>query len=177
MGTNFFAVIPVKERTINKLQGIIDSLKKNPYDINTLDEGVYDLSEEIKEYRIHLGKRSYGWVFLWDANELKYYEPTLSSIKSFIDNNKAIIEDEYGSKFTWEEFIKGELENILYDSPNLYTSEKYTLAHPNEKLFYFDYSKEIAMLNKYAKNNYINPKYHDFVTTEGLRVSLSTDFS
>nr|DAU11671.1 MAG TPA: hypothetical protein [Bacteriophage sp.] len=177
MGTNFFAVLPVKERTINKLQGIVDALKKNPSDISTLDEGVCDLSEEIKEYSIHLGKRSCGWVFLWDANELKYYEPTLSSIKSFIDNNKAVIEDEYGRKFTWEAFIKGELKNILYDSPNLYTSEKYTVAHPEEKLFNLNYSKEITMLSKYAENNYINPKYHDFITTEGLRVSLNTNFS
>lgn len=177
MGTNFFAVLPVKERTINKLQGIVDALKKNPSDISTLDEGVCDLSEEIKEYSIHLGKRSCGWVFLWDANELKYYEPTLSSIKSFIDNNKAVIEDEYGRRFTWEAFIKGELKNILYDSPNLYTSEKYTVTHPEEKLFHFNYSKEITMLSKYAENNYINPKYHDFITTEGLRVSLNTDFS
>ena len=38
MGTNFFAVIPVKERTINKLQGIVDALKKNPLDINTLEK-------------------------------------------------------------------------------------------------------------------------------------------
>ena len=28
MGTNFFAVIPVKERTINKLQGITCNFKK-----------------------------------------------------------------------------------------------------------------------------------------------------
>ena len=51
------------------------------------------------------------------------------------------------------------------------------LAHPEESWYHFNYSKEIAMLSKYAKNNYINPKYHDFITTEGLRVSLSTDFS
>ena len=36
MGTNFFAVIPVKERTINKLQEIVDALKKNPLDVNKL---------------------------------------------------------------------------------------------------------------------------------------------
>lgn len=176
MGTNFYAVLPVKERIINKLQTIIDVLEENRSNIDILDEGIYDLSEEIKNYKIHLGKRSGGWVFNWDANELKYYEPTLASIKNFIDSNKAIIVDEYGRKFTWEEFINGELKNILYDTPAMYTSEKYFLAHPNENFWQPNYSKEIAMFSKYAKNGYINPKYHDFITTEGLRVSLGTNF-
>ena len=30
---------------------------------------------------------------------------------------------------------------------------------------------------KYAMNRHIEPKYHDFITKEGLRFALYTDFS
>lgn len=114
MGTNFYAVLPVKKRTTNKLRELADKLDAKE-EIN-IDDELYDIKEELKEHEVHLGKRSCGWAFLWDHNNLKYYEPTLESIKKFIDDNNGEIQDEYGEKFTWEQFINDEIGNCLHPS-------------------------------------------------------------
>ena len=114
MGTNFYAVLPVKKRTTNKLRELADKLDAGQ---NVDIEGeMYDINQDLKCHEVHLGKRSCGWTFLWDANDLKYYEPTLASIKKFIDDNHAKIIDEYGEEFTWDQFINDEIKHCLYQS-------------------------------------------------------------
>ena len=115
MGTNFYAILPVKKKTTNKLRELADKLEDTSQKVNVENE-LYEIGEELKDHEVHLGKRSCGWAFLWDANNLKYYEPTLASIKKFIDDNHAKIQDEYGEKFTWDEFINDEIGNSLHPS-------------------------------------------------------------
>lgn len=115
MGTNFYAIIPVKKRTTNKLRELADKLEDTSRKVNVENE-LYEIGEELKDHEIHLGKRSCGWAFLWDANNLKYYEPTLASIKKFIEDNNGKIVNEYGEKFTWDEFINDEIGNSLHPS-------------------------------------------------------------
>ena len=210
MGTNFYAILPVKKRTTNKLRELADKLDAKEQ-IN-IDNELYDIKEELKDHEVHLGKRSCGWAFLWDANNLKYYEPTLASIKKFIDDNNGTIVDEYGVEFTWDEFINDEIGNSLhpstepitttdglkklhmdidrinyidneYFSKNLpyyhyCTSKTYLEMHPNESRTWFDgYRNYDKRLVKYAKDGVIDNNYSDFITNEGLRFALFTDFS
>ena len=209
MGTNFYAILPVKKRTTNKLRELADKLDAQEQ-VN-VDGEMYDIEEELKDCEIHLGKRSCGWVFLWDANELKYYEPTLESIKKFVDDNDAKIVDEYGEEFTWEQFIKDEIGNSLCPSDAITTtkglkqlnmdidrigfiaseyllkglpyyhyctSKTYLEMHPNESRTWFDgYRNYDKRLVKYAKDGVIDNNYSDFITKEGLRFALFTDFS
>lgn len=210
MGTNFYAVLPVKKCTTNKLRELADKLDADQ-NVDIEDE-MYDISQDLKCHKVHLGKRSYGWAFIWDANDLKYYEPTLESIKKFIDDNNVKIQNEYGEEFTWEQFINDEIKHCLYpsDTPittvdeleklgydkdrinyikeNYFdknlpyyqycTSQSYYKMHPIESKYnnygcsYYD-----RRLEKYAKDGIIDCKYSDFITKDGLRFALFTDFS
>ena len=89
MGTNFYKVIKPK---INKRQ--VKEITKNVKQIlKTSDENCFITDEqleyineqlnELKFTKVHLGKRSCGWQFLWNHNNCEYYEKTLESIKTF----------------------------------------------------------------------------------------------
>lgn len=163
MGTNFYAVIPMKERSKKTLEAMINKLKveinNNKYD--KLDYDIYELDATLKSVmrnvKIHLGKRSYGWAFLWDANDLKYYEPTLTSIKKFIDDNHAKIIDEYGDQFTWDQFINDEIKHCLHPSikPIMTVDELKKIGYDNDRI-------------KYIKENYFNKNlpYYQYCTSE-----------
>lgn len=206
MGTNFYAILPVKKRTTNKLRKLASKL--DTQQLINLEDEMYDIHQDLKCYKVHLGKRSYGWAFLWDANDLKYYEPTLVSIKKFIDDNHAKIIDECGEEFTWDQFINDEIKHCLHPSikPIMTVDELKETGYNNDRIKYikenyFDknlpyyqyctsetYDKmhsgsfdscnwNISKFIKYAMNGMISRKHSDFVTKEGLRFALFTDFS
>lgn len=99
MGTNFYAIIPVKQRIADKLKKLSNKVV-NGTDIDSYTDELKNIQKEISECQVHLGKRSCGWAFCWDANNLKYYKPSLISIKKFIKDNNAIIQNEYGEEFS-----------------------------------------------------------------------------
>ena len=180
MGTNFYAVLPIKKKFSNKLREIADRMDNDPKYGYEVDNDLYEFKDELAKEPayVHLGKRSGGWVFDWDGNDMKFYEPTLKSIKKFIEDNHAIIIDEYGQEYTWDEFINDELEDVLYDVLELLNGQRYYNKYPEHRTSYCrNYEKAIAMYRKYAKGKFIDPNYHDFITKEGLRFALYTDFS
>lgn len=177
MGTNFYAVLPVKKKVTKNLEKAIELINNTPYDIDAIESEISEVREEIDKKRIHLGKRSGGWVFDWDANELNYYEPVLESIKNFIESSNASIVDENGSTYTWDEFMD-EIDDILKYDCGALTGKEYYEQYPEHRTPYTrEYQQEINMFKKYVMNNTIEPKYHDFITKEGLRFALYTDFS
>ena len=108
---------------------------------------------------------------------MKYYEPVLESIKNFIESNNACIVDENGSTYTWDEFMD-EIGHILKYDCGAFTGKEYYEQYPEHRTPYTrEYQREINMFKKYAMNNTIEPKYHDFITKEGLRFALYTGFS
>lgn len=177
MGTNFYAVLPVKKKVTKNLEKAIELINNTPYDIDAIEAEIFDAKEQINSNRVHLGKRSGGWVFDWDANELKYYEPVLESIKNFVESNDARIISENGSEYTWDEFMD-EIGNVLKYDCGALTGKEYYEQYPEHRTPYTrEYRIAVDMFKKYAMNGHIEPKYYDFITKEGLRFALYTDFS
>ena len=151
MGTNFYAILPFKNRDKQKFEELINKIKQSfksatEYNLREIVQETDDLSKKIKRLienkKIHLGKRSYGWAFLWNHNNLKYYKPTLASIKKFIDDNNAKIIDENDIEFTWDEFINKEIGKFL---------------HPSKAITTFDELKQLDVCD--ATLGFINSKF------------------
>lgn len=139
MGTNFYAKIKMLPRSKARIESYLEDMKEAVGNgnftkfSNTLDDLVYDWGEIKGETEIHLGKRSYGWAFLWDLNGMKYYKPSLRSIISFIKENNAVIEDEYGREITLDEFLNDEIGYCIRPSETSLTIEELNESKLQEK--------------------------------------------
>lgn len=151
MGTNFYYVVPVSELEQKKLKDMITS-----------EPDYYDLVDEInnveKHHRIHLGKRSYGWQFLWDYHEGRFFKDNLQSIQDYLNNGGGEIRNEYGEKFTIEEFFDNEINAFLYKDDTHDTLESYYAKDPTR--------------NRWG----ISPSREEFISKDGLRFCKNEDF-
>lgn len=121
MGTNFYCrKIDRKHRKMFSK----DLSALNEHILLNIDNPEVNLLEEvnrfISDYRdfekeIHLGKRSYGWQFLWDYHDGKYFNSNLDSIKEFLSQDGIIIYDEYENFYEVEQLFNDELSNCLYN--------------------------------------------------------------
>ena len=161
MGTNFYLRrIPTKERKsglykiLSDVQSSLDQMKKmiddNDYKAVTtmLDEFGTDFEKETEalEERVHLGKRSYGWQFLWQYYGGKYYDDNFESIKKFISQPGYEIIDEYGEIFTVDQFLNDEIGHIIYKTVDLFdlpSYHKYQREH-GERVYQFGRSEEFT---------------------------------
>ena len=183
MGTNFYAILPVKQETKDKFYELAERVSNSNLDDIKWD--LFELQEELDTYKVHLGKRSYGWAFLWDLNNLKYYEPTLESIKEFIDKNNATIQNEYGESFTWDQFINDEIgecmkvhTTIIDGKERRYDcSRTYHESHKTELVKGYMTSESIKMEDKLQsyKGN-LDSEYAEYFNEDGMRFALFTDF-
>lgn len=200
MGTNYYARIIPKEEDKQKL---IDAINDDRDDL------VEDLASELYGHRneytrkgnkIHLGKRSCGWKFLWNPNTIKYcdgyidqetkkyipvykydqvYPLTKQGITDFCNREDVIITDEYGEQQDPEEFLE---MAFSWEEPNGYTSKTYEESYKKES-----YYRNYYWNKKYQRNihsemdemwfdlGYI-VEYYDF-ESDGLRFSTSINFS
>lgn len=159
MSTNFYCtVIPTEEQIAEMQSALIKKQMKSLQDMINCYSVTY-----------HIGKRSVGWQFLfcphikirkgfWDTGHVKSpWENTLESIKKFLAREDVVIEDEYGRKYTSDQFWK-EIGPCLYNDPEYYINGDQ----------YYKRSGESWML--------INDDF-EFITEEGLRFSTDDDFS
>lgn len=157
MGTNFYAVIPVKSRDKERAKKLIDE--------NKLEEAIELLQSMTTE--IHLGKRSAGWKFLFNTNLGNYYNLTKDGINKFFKETNAIIKDEYGHTCTVEEFWNDEIGTSLEKG---YDLESYYENNPAE-LREWCYSRTVPEeLKKY------NPNIYGEFYSDGLRFTTCTEF-
>lgn len=181
MGTNYYArIIPTEDEK----QKLIDAINDDNVSlVKELSQKLYGHRDEYtgKGNIIHLGKRSCGWKFLWNANVIdiwnndtqsyqnEYVYPlTKKGIIDFLSRNDVVIYDEYGEWWSLEEFI-----NMAFnwckdglDSKEYQTNPKY-----NAPVFYGDYERH----KKWKKIGY-EVEYYDFYS-DGLRFSTSINFS
>ena len=120
MGTNFYCrKIDRKHRKIFSK----DLSTLNEYILLNINNPKINLLEEVNKFisnycdfekEIHLGKRSYGWQFLWDYHNGRYFNPNLYSIKEFLSQDDIIIYDEYENFYEVEQLFNDELSDCLY---------------------------------------------------------------
>ena len=156
MGTNFYLKRKLKQYQKEEIKEAIDSDN-------------YDKAEEMlqKTKEIHIGKRSGGWKFLWDAHEFKYFEPNKDSLNEFLKSGQIV--DEYNKEFTFDQFWNEELKGWLDKG---YDLESFYKSNPKEYKHYVDL-KSLKPFEKYNLN--IN-QYGEF-DVEGLRFTIYEDFA
>lgn len=117
MGTNFYLKRKLTKEQKEEIKNLIDL----DGDYDEIVNKLYDC------HPIHIGKRSCGWTFLWDAHKFEYFKPTRESLEEFLRSGQII--DEYNREFTydqfWNEEIKDWLDNNLLDLDKYYNSPKY----------------------------------------------------
>ena len=160
MGTNFYARhIPTEAEYVEMQKALTE---------RQLDK----LEELIKQSKAeyHIGKRSCGWQFLFaphvklrsgfenSGKIVSPWENTLESIKKYLSRSDVEIYDEYGQKFTPDEFWNEEVGESLYNDPEHYINgDQYYKKYPNQRSSMFLENTE-------------------FTTEEGLRFSTDEDF-
>lgn len=87
---------------------------------------------------IHIGKRSAGWQFLWNANNFQYFKPNSKSLKKWLQSGEIV--DEYGESFTYEQFINDEIFNFI--NPELLDIQKSEEKENYKTSWYFDCNKD-----------------------------------
>lgn len=164
MGTNFYARLSIKSRDLKKAIEYNQQLRYYRED-HRLDK---------KYVVIHLGKRSAGWKFLFNANQTRFYELSIEGISKFIKENKARIFDEYRREFGLNEFWNEEVAKFLYTGYDL--SSYYKEANRNN---YGDprYTYTYIETNHPSWSIPYNPNKHGEFYSDGLRFTTTSEFS
>jgi len=103
-----------------------------------------------QDLEVHLGKRSGGWKFCWNFHKNKYYHDK-ASLEEFVRSGRVI--DEYGEELTPDEFLEMAFD---WGQPDGWVlNEEYESTQGGHRW---------------------GPAYYD-LEIDGLRVSISTDFS
>ena len=159
MGTNFYLrrKLSQKEKEIAK---------------QYIDEDKYDEIRKMLPEDIHIGKRSYGWKFLWDAHFFEYFEPTKESLFDWLESGQII--DECGDEFTFDQFINDELKGRLDKGWDI---ESYYIDRPEDKSSWYDFSSRNRYFYQRCPNLNINVNRYGEFYIDGLRFTVSEDFS
>lgn len=156
MGTNFYIRQRVSHQQKIEME---DAIAKD--DWSTL---VKLIPEEI-----HIGKRSAGWKFLWNANNFEYFQPNKESLIKFLKSGD--IYDEYGDHFTFDQFWNDEIKFFI-NCEELYDIESYYKDNPRE-YYYTDNNRVSYFRNKWNVN--IN-RFGEFYI-DNLRFTECDNFS
>jgi len=159
MGTNFYRIPTVNElearrnrlmSRIRQMELTVESVNKN-FKIGVTDqfENWSPWDEFSDNVKVHLGKRSMGWKFLWNFNEDKYFKDK-ESLLEFIRSGRIV--DEYGDEINQEKFIDMALD---WGKEDGYDIESYYLEYPERR------------------NSWSRPERY----VDGLRISDSINFS
>lgn len=171
MGTNFYKIL---EYTPSEKQEILQTLQDVAN--NIINNGCIDWRDEnklksIPYKRIHLGKRSSGWQFLWNHNNGEYYQPSINSIMDFLEKPGKIV-DEYDKVFTTDQFLNEEIKKWLWgnDERHNWTGRKYYIDNPQETFHCWNYEPVKVWGEEF------DAPYGDFIVN-GLRFSSHLEFS
>lgn len=120
METNFFCVEKISRKQRSKIKsllreyiGLVDKVD-TACDLHELHSKYNEMILDIIPERVHLGKRSYGWQFLWDYHDGRYFKANLESIKKFLKDK--IIFDENNEVFSLDQFLNEEIADYLYNT-------------------------------------------------------------
>ena len=162
MGTNFYAQKRMTQEQRNKFCEYIENNEVLKAD---------SFLEELKKMteKIHIGKRSSGWKFLWDCHNFEYFAPSKESLMEFLKSVE--ITNEYKEVFTFEEFINNELDGFIdegYDIETYYRDKGGSIKYKH-------YVSQ-NIINEYNKNFGINVNPYGEFHIEDLRFTVDEDF-
>lgn len=200
MGTNYYAQIKPTKAQKEALKAAIDNdefdnihdMMHELYGEVAYDYGTYDGG------KIHLGKRSGGWTFLWNPNQYQvadgeivekvdeiglakkeyilqhklrnFYDLNKDSIKKFICRDDVTILDEYGEVVPNDEFFQMAIKWGQEDGLDYDTyCSKYGETYGTT--YDTDYKKWLRSLG--YKINYQGEDFY----SDGLRFATTTEFS
>jgi len=136
MGTNFYLKhIP----TAQEYEAMQESLQAK--ELEKLQE---QIQEAMRKY--HIGKRSFGWAFLFQAKSPGYnydendvskapWEANIESLKSFVNDTEHYqIVNEYGETFTPEQFWDEEVGEALTVHDKYLSHAEWNVLHPTEAI-------------------------------------------
>lgn len=140
MGTNFYARRIPTEEEWNAIQKAAEERQL---------EKVKELAAKANR-RYHIGKRSAGWAFLFQAREECSFEDesnvpwedSLDSLKEYLSRPDVEIEDEYGDKYTFAAFWD-EIAPWLEVKDGYWSLETYYRDNPDKRPFYNDGSEKV----------------------------------
>lgn len=162
MGTNYYR-IPKSSEIVIRYQKMSEKIARldiwNVGDISDLFstipvndfERTNPWDEFVDGLKIHIGKRSSGWKFLWNFQENKFYS-NREELFDFIRSGRIV--NEYGDLQNTEEFIKMALD----------------WGQPDGNIVTHEYvSENMSFISD--KNKFVDK------TVDGLRVSPVSDFA
>lgn len=159
MGTNYYRTPTINEletrrnRLMSRIRRMELTVESVNNDFTVGDPSKFDNWSPWDEFsdsvKVHLGKRSMGWKFLWNFNDNKYFKDKESLLK-FIRSGRIV--DEYGNEMNQEKFIDMALS---WGKEDGYDSETYCLEYPERR------------------TSWSKPERY----VDGLRISDSTNFS
>ena len=155
MGTNYYAIRKLPRSIKGKLCELLE---------NDLYDEAKSLFNDNYE-KIHIGKNSSGWKFLFNYNNFKYYDLNKESIDKFLRKEDIILCNEYKENINIDEFW------------DLVESNKDKL---DNKEFYKDSDNLPFILMAEHVPHELKDKYdvecYEFYS-DGLRFSSTTEFS
>jgi hypothetical protein len=202
MGTNYYAyIIPVEEKK-EELHAAINN--NDFYSIRDLVDEMYSMveynwpSKKISGGKVHLGKRSGGWKFLWNPNvytirgghfefsgSSKHYVPdpttllylyplTKQGLHDFIFRKDILIYNEYRELQDKEEFWKMALS---WEQEDGWDDNTYQIWEKNRDPNFKEWASTGELINLLEKEGYefTSSAQSDFYS-DGLRFATSIDF-
>lgn len=200
MSTNFYAL---KLPTMERKKELTELLNSDDFN-NILSEmdttfGDFQMDGDVPiGGKIHLGKRSAGWKFLWNPNiycikhghmvnsfwtwepntYFSLYPLTVNGIWNFINNPNIIVINEYNEIQDKEKFFDGALKWITWKGKPAWDSKSYAeweRSHGNQ---YDCIQYKNDLVDHLISEGYkmISESCTDFYS-DGLRFSTSTKFS
>jgi hypothetical protein len=104
MGTNYFLLIK-NDMNMNQLvENICESIAEfgDEVGFDSLEKIKFEIDKFLDQNRIHIGKKSFGWNFVVNLNQRKYYHDR-SSLFKFIESGQIVSED--GQLVSKQQFI------------------------------------------------------------------------
>lgn len=129
-----------------------------------LNDDDYDSLRDLIPEDIHIGKRSGGWKFLFNANNFEYFDTTKKSLIDWLKSGQII--DEYNQKYTFEEFWNNERPIKGWDLKEYYEQSK-------EDVYYV----ESKTIQKFKELFDIDVNLHGEFYIDNLRFTTFDEFS
>lgn len=104
MGKNYYAmVIPTSSDKMEIIEAVVNN------DLEFAKDKIVQFTE-----KIHIGKSSAGWEFLFNLNSKKYYSD-IDTLKDFISHSNVIIYDEYDTQIFFLDFWTKVVKNRMFN--------------------------------------------------------------